>query len=342
MKSKKKYVISVLFFVILLVFTYYVLFKNNDIKDVLNSLKTMSYRYLIIGVALVLIYLFTEAIYIKISLKSLNSKISLWQGFVYSCTEFYFSAITPSSTGGQPAQAYYMSKDGVPFTKSSVILILNTITFKFVLIIMGLFAIIFYPRLIFNNSIVFTIVFIFGIVCNITMIIVCLALMYSKKWINKIAIFLINIGAKLHIIKNKEAKLEKVQSYIAEYHESANYIKNHLSVAFKITILTVFQRLAMFSIAYVVYRSFGLNTFSYVELVVIQIGVALAIDSLPLPGGIGASEALLLLIYKKLFSENLVVPAMLVTRGLSYYLCLLLSGAVVLENHLRLLFRKEN
>ena len=190
MKSKKKYLLSVIFFVILLALTFYLLFKNNDIQDVITSLKNISYEYIVLGLILVLAYLFTESIYIKIILKSLKQKIRLWQGFVYSCIEFYFSAITPSSTGGQPAQAYYMHKDGIPFTKSSVTLLLNTITFKLVLLIMGSFAVIFYPSLIFNNSTLFTVIFIFGVVVNVAMIIACLMLIRAiikSLWTSKIS-----------------------------------------------------------------------------------------------------------------------------------------------------------
>ncbi len=341
MKSKKKYLLSVVFFVILLVLTFYLLFKNNDIRDVVSSLKNISYEYIVLGLILVLTYLFTESIYIKIILKSLKQKIHLWQGFIYSCIEFYFSAITPSSTGGQPAQAYYMHKDGIPFTKSSVTLLLNTITFKLVLLIMGLFAVIFYPNLIFNNSTLFTIIFIFGVVVNIAMIIVCLMLMYSKRWVKSIAIFFINLGHKLHLIKNKDKKIESFYNHLAEYQESAKYIKENLWVSVQVCLITFVQRLAMFSIAYVVYKAFGFNEHSYIELVVIQLSIAIAIDSLPLPGGIGASEAMLILIYDKIFGENLSIPAMLVTRGLSYYSCLLLSGIVVLLNHLRITFAKD-
>ncbi len=341
MKSKKKYLLSVIFFVILLVLTFYLLFKNNDIQDVITNLNNISYEYIVLGLILVLTYLFTESIYIKIILKSLKQKINLWQGFVYSCIEFYFSAITPSSTGGQPAQAYYMHKDGIPFTKSSVTLLLNTITFKLVLLFMGLFAVIFYPNLIFNNSTLFTIIFIFGVIVNIAMIVACLMLMYSKRWIKSIAIFCINLGHKLHLIKDKDKKIESFYNHLAEYQESAKYIKENLWVSVKVCLITFIQRLAMFSIAYVVYRAFGFNEHSYIELVVIQLSIAIAIDSLPLPGGIGASEAMLILIYDKVFGENLSVPAMLVTRGLNYYSCLLLSGFVVLLNHLRITFAKS-
>ena len=339
MKSKKNYIFSIAFFVILLILTFYLLFSNNDINSVINSLKDISYGYITLGCLLVLAYLFTESIYIKIILKSLNSKIHLWQGFVYSCIEFYFSAITPSSTGGQPAQAYYMAKDGVPIAKSSVTLLLNTITFKLVLLFMGFISIIFCPELIFENSILFTIVFIFGIIVNTAVIIACLMLMYSKRWVKSIAMFCIKLGSKLKLIKNKEDKLESFNTHLAEYQESAKYIKEHFLVSVKVFLITIIQRMAMFSIAFVVYKAFGLTGYSYLELMVIQIAIALAVDSLPLPGGIGASEAMLLLIYNKVFGETIAVPAMLVTRGLSYYLCLILSGLVVLINHLRITFK---
>lgn len=341
MKSKKKYLFSIIFFVILLILTFYLLFKNNDINQVFSSLKNISYEYIFIGILLIFNYLFTESIYIKLILKSLNKKIHLWQGFVYSCIEFYFSAITPSSTGGQPAQAYYMSKDGIPFTKSSVTLLLNTITFKFVLIIMGLFAIIFYPSLIFNNSTIFSIIFIFGIIVNIIMIVVCLMLMFSKRWIKNIAMFCINLGTKFHIIKDKEEKIESFHKHLSDYQKSAKYIRDNLSLSVKVCLITIVQRLSMFSIAFIVYKAFGLSGYSYIELVVIQIALALAIDSLPLPGGIGASEVMLLAIYNRIFGESVAMPAMLITRGLGYYLCLIISSIVVLANHLRITLKKS-
>ena len=340
MKSKKKYVISIIFFVILLILTYSVIFNNNDIDDIFFTVKNMAFEFVVIGVFLVFVFLFMEAIYIKISLKSLGSNISLWQGFIYSCTEFYFSAITPSSTGGQPMQAYYMSKDGVPLTKSTVILMLNTVTYKIVIIIMGIAAMILCPNLIFGNSTLFTIVFLLGIVANLNMILLCLLLLYSKKWIRKVVIFLINLGVKIHLVKDKEKTLNTFEKHVDEYQEGAVYIKNNIHIAIKVFLLTFVQRLAMFSVAYVVYKAFGLSQYSYIDLVAVQTAVALGVDSLPLPGGIGASEAMLILIYERVFSESMATPAMLVTRALSYYLCLIISGLTVLGNHLRITFKK--
>lgn len=342
MKSKKKYIFSIVFFILLLVATFYLLFSNNDINDVIATLKNIPLTHIGIAIGLVLTYLIIEAVYIKITMNSLNCKFSLWQGFISACTEFYFSAITPSSTGGQPAQAYYMHKDGIPYTKSTIALLVNTITFKIIIILMGIITMIFFPSLVFNNGTLFAVLFLVGIIGNFLLIMLCLMLMYSKRWIETIAMFFIKLGAKLRIIKNKDAAIEKFNTSIHEYQESAKYIKEHLGIAVKVCILTILQRLALFSISFVVYDAFGLSGYSFIELIVLQIGIALAIDSVPLPGGVGVGEAMMLLIYNKIFGEHIAVSAMLLNRGISYYFCLILSSIFVLINHINVILKEKN
>lgn len=341
MKSKKKYLFSIIFFIALIFLTFYLLFSSNDINAVISSLKIIPITHIFVGIGLVILYLIVEAIYIKITICSLGSKFSLWQGFISACTEFYFSAITPSSTGGQPMQAYYMNKDGIPYSKSTIALLVNTITFKIIIIIMGIFAMIFFPNLVFNNSIFFTIFFLIGIIGNFLLIILCLMLMYSKRWIEAIAMFFINLGSKLRIVKDKNLTIEKFHTSLHEYQDSAKYIKDHLGIAVKVCILTIIQRLALFSISFVVYSAFGLHEYSFIQLIVLQIGIALAIDSVPLPGGVGVGEAMMLLIYNKIFGENIAVSAMLLNRGISYYFCLIFSSIFVFINHIKVMLREK-
>ncbi len=341
MKSKKKYIFSIVFFILLLIATFYLLFSSNDINDVITNLKSIPITHIGIGIVLVLVYLIVEGLYIKITINSLGGKFNLWQGFLSACTEFYFSAITPSSTGGQPAQAYYMHKDGIPYTKSSIALLVNTITFKIIIILMGICAIIFHPGLMFKNGVAFTIFLLIGIVGNFLLIILCLMLMYSKRWIESIVMFFIKLGCRLRIIKDKDHAIESFNTHLAEYQQGAKYVKEHLSIAIKVCILTIIQRFALFSIAFVVYDAFGLEGYSFLDLVVLQIGIALAIDSVPLPGGVGVGEAMMLVIYKKIFGENIAVSAMFLTRGISYYFCLILSSIFVFINHINVMIKEK-
>jgi len=339
MKNNKKLLFSILFFILMIVVTCFLLFKDNEIGDIISVAKGVNVSFLAICLGLVIVYLVIEALYIHISFKSLNQKTKLTKCFSYSCIEYYFSAITPSSTGGQPFQSYYMAKDGIPVTKSSIVLLLNTITFKMILLLLGIVCIIFKSSLIFSNGILFNILFIIGFLINFTIIVLCFLVMKSKNKIKKMAIWLINLLSNLHLKKDPENAIQKMDGYMEEYKKGVYYLKKHPLLTLKVLGLTLIQRLAMFSIGYVVYLAFGLNGFSYFDFLTIQIIIAIAIDSLPFPGGVGITEAMLIKIYSGIYGAELLTAAVLLTRLFSYYSCLILSGIVSLVNHVKVIFK---
>ena len=123
----KKYII---FFLILLLTTLITLFSiisDNTIVIFKELIKNIKFEYIFIILIIIFMYFILQGIYMKVIFKSLNTKISVLKGTFYAMIEFYFSGITPSSSGGQPAQLYFMTKDKIPPTKSIITLILNTI-----------------------------------------------------------------------------------------------------------------------------------------------------------------------------------------------------------------------
>ena len=107
----------------------------------------------------------------KYILKSLNVNISLRKGIFYSLVEFFFSGITPSSTGGQPLQLYYMTKDKIPMRKGYITLILNTVFFKLVLVILGIIVLIFNSSYILHSKLIYQIFFVLGFILDLVLII---------------------------------------------------------------------------------------------------------------------------------------------------------------------------
>ena len=114
--KNKKLLISSCIFVLLFAVTFGILFLTYSVDDLLLCLKMIkSTFYLIIGIAIIMFFTL-EAIYFKIIFKSLDENISFRRCMYYSFVEFFFSGITPGSTGGQPVQLYYMNKDKIPDT----------------------------------------------------------------------------------------------------------------------------------------------------------------------------------------------------------------------------------
>ncbi len=60
-----------------------------------------------------------------------------WPSIIYSTSDIYFSAITPSAAGGQPASAFYMVRDGMPVSVATSALLLNIVCYTASLDIIG-------------------------------------------------------------------------------------------------------------------------------------------------------------------------------------------------------------
>ena len=56
------------------------------------------------------------------------------------------ASITPSATGGQPMQLYYMSRDDNRLSESSVVLMTVALIYKLVLVLIGIAALVFWQK----------------------------------------------------------------------------------------------------------------------------------------------------------------------------------------------------
>ena len=100
-------------FLILIVFTFYFVFRGMDLNTVVTTISKTNVFYLLIGALCMCIFLLCEASNFRRNLTALGYKTSLKQCINYSVQGFFFSSITPSASGGQPMQAYQMYKESL-------------------------------------------------------------------------------------------------------------------------------------------------------------------------------------------------------------------------------------
>ncbi len=133
MNSKlKTYALNVLFLIVLFIVTFYYIFREQNFCDVIK-------------------YSEDRQFIIKYLMNSFSRVVKLTSCIKYSFIGFFVSYITPGASGGQPAQMYYMSKDGIRVSESSLILMVVTIAYKAVLIIMGVFMLATESSFLFNH-----------------------------------------------------------------------------------------------------------------------------------------------------------------------------------------------
>ena len=323
--KKKKMVLSCVFFILLIALTLYVIFSNYDINTIYNNMLLVKPIYLVGCLLLVCLYFIFQGIYMKYILHALDVETTLKKCTFYSVIEFFFSAITPSSTGGQPVQMYYMSKDKIPMRKSLIVLILNTIIFKLYLIVGGILILIFRPDYIFESRLLIQIFFYLGILIDALVILGCYMLMYHKKIIKQAATIFYKLKK---LILKKDYDSNRLDELLSKYVNEAKFINSHVKEIVISVILTFIQRTLMFSILYMLYRSFGFKEYTYLEILLLQIFVQISIEGLILPGGVGASEYVSTHMYNVIFG-SLSISGMILTRTLSFYIPLLVIMFII-------------
>lgn len=260
--------------------------------------------------------------------KIVGYQCSYWRSVIYSGVEIYFSAITPSATGGQPAAVYIMSKDNINPSKTTIGFLLNTCYYTVSLMILGVLSVLFYPQLIFGARLGVRVLFFIGIALNILVVTATLGAMHASVVVHKGVNAFVWLLYKIKLVKSFEIALQKVDVFFFEYKKASDIVRQNPKGRVRLMGLNLLQRILIFSVSFCVCKSIGIAA-SLPMLLALQSFSVIAVGSLPLPGGVGAAEGVMLALYAGVFGKMAVV-IMVLSRAFSFYLSLLVSGVMTL------------
>lgn len=338
--KKNRNIFNALFLIIVFAVTMYSVFYNEDLSSIISYIRSADSRYWIIGVIFVLIFIECESVVIYYMLKGLGENVLFSHCCLYSFAGFFFSLITPSATGGQPAQLYFMKKDGLPLTVSTMVLVIVTITYKLVLVAIGILVFTFRPQGIMHYLSPVTGWCVLGMVLNIICIIIMFIFVFHPAFAGNTASFIINIAGRMSIIKNKQKYMDKLTLAMEKYKDSASYFASHKFVIWNVFCITTFQRIILFAVTYIVCISFNTADAGLFTITGLQAMISVAVDMLPLPGGMGITENLFKEIFTPLCGQGIVLPVMIASRGISYYTQLFISAVMSAVAYFKIVYRK--
>lgn len=318
MKKKKKVIINGVFLLSVFVLTAYFVFKGQDLGDILRTAGQAKLSYLFIGLICVVLFILGESSIIYYMMRLLGEKVKMSHCALYSFVGFFFSCITPSASGGQPMQIYYMKKDKLEVPVTTLVLMIVTITYKAVLVMIGLLLMLFGRGFLEGYLQDKMWVFYLGVGLNVFCVTSMLVLVFAPGLAKWIILKGNAILERLHIMRRKQSRLEKLEQSMDQYHETAAFWAGHKRCILNVFLITVVQRILLFTVTYWVYLALGLKGHGLAEITVLQSVISVSVDMLPLPGGMGISESLYLLMFVPIFGKMLL-PSMLLSRGLAYY-----------------------
>ncbi|MBR6546446.1 MAG: flippase-like domain-containing protein [Clostridia bacterium] len=336
--SAKSQALNIGVIVFILGLTFFVLFRSlydPDNPIDFSELLRLEWGWILLGPLFVFLSVFCEARNLSLILREIGHHRSWRECTVYASSDIYFSSITPSATGGQPAAAFYMTKSGIPLSQSSAVLVLNVTFYTVGLIVFTGIAFLLRPEFYASFAPTEKLCVWLGLGFHALLAAVCILFMVSRKMVLLVGGLIIRLLSALHIFKNREEKMQAFRASIETYRSCLTILKKNPSLVFRLLFYSVMQRLILTPITYLVFLSMGIEA-SLVDVVAMQIYCTVGASAVPLPGAMGISEALYVLLFKRFIPDpNRCMFSMVLSRSVSGYLAILFCGYVTMSHHIR-------
>lgn len=328
-KKKKKnsnkisLIICAIAFVLMI---FYVCFVDG-FDNIINNISKINVGFLLVAVLCMVVYWIMEALQLHAVLQTLSPGQKFYKSFIVAILGQYFNCITPSSTGGQPMQAYYFKKFGVPVSNALTALLSRFIVYQFVLTVYSLFVLVVRFSSFAERFAPLMALVIVGFLINTGVIVVLIMAAFFTRPLKIMAKGVIKLSGKLHILKTAadvDNSIEKVNATIDEFHENFNFIKKKPWLIIRMIIYTIIQLTVYFSISYVIYLGFGLSGTDYITIISCQAFVLMISGFVPLPGALGAAEGSYTAFFGGIFNvpgrDPLAGTSTFIWRLLTFYL----------------------
>lgn len=358
--SKEKLIMWVLVFLALAGLTVRFLHREYSLASVLSSIKEADPIWLLPGVGAMALFFVCEGANIGRSLRLVGHNISRTDEIRYAMAGFFFSSITPSASGGQPMQLYFMHKDRLPLSHSSLALLTELTSFQAAAATLALAGLVCQrgsvlaagsgmgasagastaagpgsglagfgagagAGLAAAGGILTTAVLVAGILISAAVLVFLLFMIFSPS-AARIAISpVLWLTDKINPQNAATVRIRLLRG-ICEYRRASLYItKNPCAIA-KIFLTSVIQLLAYFSITFCICRSLGITGIYWAEVTLCQAALYVAVSTLPLPGAVGVTEGGFAVIFASLIPPELMGVAIILSRFISFALPLVASG----------------
>lgn len=307
---------------------FYFLYSEQGLYDLITSSQQINLWWIAAALLSYCTSVFADVLVIYLYIHDEYKQFKIRHSARSVLLGLFWSGITPSSTGGQPMQVYYMSKHKVDVGYSSSRLLNRFLVYQITMTVMTVIAVILkfsYFQEHMDTPILSTLVTI-GFISQTFITLVFVFLAFSKNLTAKATRGIASLLCKIRLIKDKDRLKKSLETQLAKFHSGNRMIFSKPKLVMMAVVLTVIQLIAMFLVPYCIYRSFGLNQASPFDMVCSQAFVTLISGMIPIPGASGAAEFSFTALFALFFTPATIKSATLIWRIITYYLSILVGA----------------
>lgn len=332
---------------------------NGDIgegaKTIWDAFLAADVAWLVLVFAIMAVSFVVEGLILLVFCRLYTRKYHLYQGILNSLIGAYYSAVTPGASGGQVMQVYTLKKQGVEVSSAASIMVMwfilyqsNLILFDFVAIGVEWSKVLSLSSFEFSwggFSITLLPLIIIGFALNLGVLATLTLMSYSHRFHNFMLHHVINIGAKLHLVKDPEKSRESLRVQVENFKMELRRLQSNIPVTILLSILFQINFFLRYSIPY--FSAISLNavgsSFSWgtmFDTCFLSAFHQMVTGVFPLPGGAGVSELFFNSIFRDIFQATMngeavirsaeanMNAAQIIWRLATFHLVVLISGFV--------------
>lgn len=316
-----------LILILFLIFLFlYLCFSENGFVFFIKNAKGFSKSWLIMAFLCQIINLIVDVTLVYKFTNNITGSYKFKSAIRSSMIGQFFSAITPSSSGGQPMQILAMSGQGVDSGASTSALVQKFLVYQNVLTSYSAICILlrfdYFSRL---NKVVWLFATV-GFFIQVVVIVALFFFSFNQNITYKMIRLIFTLLAKIHIIKKPEEKIRNYERQLIIFHKGNKDLYKNKYLVLETYVLTAIQLTAMFLIPYCIYRAFHFQGQPAIDMICAQSFIMMSSSFFPIPGASGATEIASAVFLNPFFNESTIKSAIALSRFITYYFTIMVSA----------------
>ena len=348
---KKSKIWGNIFFVVSIGLSLYLIYGlsrkagTGNEKSFVEVFSQINVKYLLISICTVLGMIVLDSLKYFVIMRATKVGVGYGAALTVGLMGKYYDYITPFSSGGQPMQIYYLHKKGVSGGESSAIIFIK---FAFN---MAMWLTICFCLMLFNRGALTTYVsdttqlnlfrvagwIGFAVNCFLPALIVCCVLLPKMTW--AITRWVLNIGHKMRIVKNKEAVLTRAKNAVDAFVAAFKSMIKKPFHSLLLALLCIAEPLLGMVLPYFVVVALGGSAVTpsfelMLAIMTLNVYVQMSVTVVPTPGNSGAMESAFMLTLVNV-SEGVLFWTVFSWRFLSYYSYIIIGLVITIVQLIR-------
>ncbi len=331
MKKSSKSLMWLLVLIALTVLTVLIIASVSDgftVEGFLRCLEEISPVWFALAALCAFGFIYFEGASLRYICRRLGYAFNRRRATLYSATDIYFSDITPTAAGGQPAAMFVMVKDGIPGAVSAIALLLNLSMYTLAILIISTVAFILNFDMFLDFDLAVQLFIGIGALVQLIFIFTFFMCIFNRKLVRSVAAFILRLLCKLRIFKDYEKRLAKLEESLEQYTKCGELIRRDYGFMLKVLFINILQRMSLITVAICIFIGVGGEPSMIDHAFSAQTFAVLGSNSVPLPGAVGVVDYIFIKGFEGIVADPVSVE--LISRGLSFYASFIFCGIVLL------------